>query len=392
MLQGGADSSIATREHDLDNAVHVDCHQLRYLPTGLTSLDQILKGGIRVGSISEFVGCSGVGKTQLALQLCIMAARYSQGAIYVDTEKKLRLPRLREMSANWKRHQEEGATSVVSIDRRSLEKDDGMIDFSYSQQFGGSNVTPDGQGFQGTSGSQSDGNNGANNDVVGFKSPERVLGNLTVHQPGSTEELLEALDALEDEILHRNQLAIQAVSAGRNHNSAGTIFPVRLLIVDSIAAPIRRDFGSDSAPQRSMAIFQCAQTLKRLADQLHLAVVVINQIGSVDANSAANSSIGRSDATGHPVVQAALGTSWHHCVSTRLMLEMLDVPSPRRGTRHNTDENLRSWGTRVAGSQETMRRVSIVKSNVAAFAETEFEVTSVGTVEAKNPLEPSGTI
>ncbi|KAL3944109.1 MAG: hypothetical protein SGBAC_001840 [Bacillariaceae sp.] len=168
--------------------------RLRYLPTGLESLDNILQGGIRVGSVTELVGRAGAGR---------------------------------------------GGSSPSSFT---------------------------------------------------FKSPQQVLANLTVETPLSTEELIQTLDAAEELILHRNQQATAAATTTSTTTGTTTattitattttttpIYPVRLLIVDSIAAPLTRDFGSDSVVQRSAAIFQCAQTLRRLAETLHLAVVVINQ-------------------------------------------------------------------------------------------------------------------
>jgi RecA/RadA recombinase len=72
---------------------------MRYLPTGISSLDRHLRGGVRVGTITELVGKAGVGKTQLAMQLCVMAARYGQGCVYIDTEQKLSLDRMREIAS-----------------------------------------------------------------------------------------------------------------------------------------------------------------------------------------------------------------------------------------------------------------------------------------------------
>ena len=60
-----------------------------------------LRGGFACGNISELVGRAGVGKSQLALQLCIMAARYNhQTSIYIDTEQKLSIARLQEMASH----------------------------------------------------------------------------------------------------------------------------------------------------------------------------------------------------------------------------------------------------------------------------------------------------
>jgi RecA/RadA recombinase len=185
------------------------------------------------------------------------------------------------------------------------------------------------------------------------------------------------LESAEAEIWNRNQ---QPQHDDNSTTSCVSLFPIRLLIVDSIAAPMKRDFGSDSAPQRAAAVFQCAQTLKRLADQLHLAVVVINQVGLADST--------RSDPPGGVSVRAALGTSWHHCVSTRLLMEHeVDL-------HHNHTGGGGGGGGVVVnhhgGHIETIqpaRRLSIVKSNVAAFSTMWFQVTKLGIVEARRQDE-----
>lgn len=42
------------------------------ISTGCTSINSILRGGIPINGITEIYGCSGVGKTQLCLQLVLM--------------------------------------------------------------------------------------------------------------------------------------------------------------------------------------------------------------------------------------------------------------------------------------------------------------------------------
>lgn len=226
-----------------------------YLPTSWKALDQYLRGGFRVGTITEVVGCAGTAKTQLALQMAVTAAAVlRQGSIFVDTEQKVSLSRLQEMTVV--RH---GSGSCCS-----------------------------------------------------------VLENVSVHAPSNLQELQMVLnDTLEEEILIRNDKAL---------NSNNTCFPVRLLVIDSIAAPACREFGSTAATQAA-TVMQIASCCKRLADQFQLVVFIINQVGSVMNN---NTDI---DINKHPqssMTRAALGTAWHHCVSTRIELEHNHVS----GVRH----------------------------------------------------------
>lgn len=291
-------------------------NRIRYLPTGLRSLDRDGEGGIRLGNITEVVGRAGAGKTQFALQLVTMAAMLNQGAIYIDTEKKLTIQRLDE---------------IASCRYRRMS--------SAHQQTGGDRIDPerpypDMNGFK-------------------FKKPGQVLQNMTIKEPNSTRELQQVLDDIEEEILYRNQ------------NSE---FPVRLLIVDSIAAPLKRDFGADSAPQRAAAIFSISKTLKRYADQLHLAVVVINQVGLDDQSS---SSRFHQPST-QVAVKAALGTSWHHCVSTRLLLD------------HEVDPHRESVSMSELDVANQSRSLTVSKSNYLPFFKTCFRIFPSGIEEMLN--------
>jgi RAD51-like protein 1 len=294
---------------------------MRFLPTGLQSLDRNGTGGIRLGSITEVVGRAGAGKTQFALQLVLMAAKYNQGAMYIDTEKKLILERLRDMAAQRWSH------NTRNHDPQGTFHDGGP---------GVTSSTP--------------------NDVsFAFKHPDDVLRNMTVKQPNSTEELLTVLESAEAEILHRNQQ---------------TGFPVRVLIVDSIAAPLKRDFGTNAVPQRAATAFSIAQTLKRYAEQLHLAVIVINQVGLEGQSGSSTGGSGRRH--DQVAVRAALGTSWHHCVSTRILVDH-EIDPHRDG--HKPDSAHKShW-----------RSLNVIKSNWMPSTTVHFEITPVGMIESDRP-------
>ena len=382
-------------------------NSMRNIPSNIPSLDRMLQGGIRLATLTELVGRSGTGKTQLACQLCISAARFNQGAIYIDTEKKLSLPRLREMSelrrAQGRQAQRRNREQCNDSTKGGMTIDDPQIlsnkeqNFSYNQGYGYSSSAPDSQPQLFCP----DNSNDEDDDAIGtFKKAEFVLGNLTVHQPGSSSELLDVLDALEDEILQRNQAAGQKfasasdVSAVGNNDVAGGVrgkYPVRLLIVDSIAAPMRKDFGSDSAPQRASAIFQFAQKSKRLADQLHLAVVVINQAGG-DPDGISDRSASGSVSINAVAVRPALGMSWHHCVSTRLVLETAALTTSEAkvslnhsfvngvDSSYDIKNNMNSQ-TSMQNTHGVKRKIAIVKSNKTEFGEANFKITSLGIIE-----------
>lgn len=76
--------------------------QLRYISTLDDGLDAALGGGIPVGTISEFAGESGAGKTQALLALCLAVQLppphgLGRHALYISTEAALATRRLAQM-------------------------------------------------------------------------------------------------------------------------------------------------------------------------------------------------------------------------------------------------------------------------------------------------------
>ncbi|XP_034722225.1 DNA repair protein XRCC3 isoform X1 [Etheostoma cragini] len=73
------------------------------LSLGCPVLDQLLRGGLPVGRVSELSGESGAGKTQLALQLClsvqypVQQGGLDSGAVYVCTEDPFPARRLQQL-------------------------------------------------------------------------------------------------------------------------------------------------------------------------------------------------------------------------------------------------------------------------------------------------------
>ncbi|XP_031170935.1 DNA repair protein XRCC3 isoform X1 [Sander lucioperca] len=73
------------------------------LSVGCPVLDELLRGGLPVGGVTELCGESGAGKTQLALQLCLSVqypAQYGgldSGAVYICTEDSFPIRRLQQL-------------------------------------------------------------------------------------------------------------------------------------------------------------------------------------------------------------------------------------------------------------------------------------------------------
>ncbi len=74
------------------------------IPTGVRGLDRMLLGGLQLGAVYDFFGASGVGKTQLCLQVSTLAsAPKEQGGLgcvvlYVDPTGSFRPERLKEIA------------------------------------------------------------------------------------------------------------------------------------------------------------------------------------------------------------------------------------------------------------------------------------------------------
>jgi RAD51-like protein 1 len=324
-------------------------------------LDQALLGGVRVGTITELVGRAGVGKTQLGLQLCIAAAHYKRGSIYIDTEQKLSVVRLQEMTRErWFQR----ATTATNT--------------THTNNGGGGEST----------------RTGSRNHVVVMEdcleSVQRVLENVSVHQPQSSSELLEVLSNVDEEI----SLAMQNLAPATNNNdhgrgspTSGTSikYPIQLMILDSIAAPLQREFTSGTAAQRASTLLQMAQILKRIAQEWNIAIVVINQVGSTqidDSNldSEGNSTKidGRNGGKDGVFSTAALGTAWHHCVSTRLLLEHAQDPHRVDSINDQVRQQYEIENEAQGLERGKVRTATIVKSNVVAKHVIEFQVNKMG--------------
>ncbi|KAJ1450016.1 P-loop containing nucleoside triphosphate hydrolase protein [Pelagophyceae sp. CCMP2097] len=132
---------------------------------------------------------------------------------------------------------------------------------------------------------------------------------------------------------------------------------VRLLVLDSVAALARSEFSRSELRDRQAWLVRAASALKRIADDAHVAVVVTNQV-MADFNSSENDA-----------VTPALGGSWHHCVTNRVIFEPAKVG--RVGT------------------------IDVAKSSFLAEATVEYAIDIRGIVHPANALpgprlEPPG--
>jgi len=87
---------------------------------------------------------------------------------------------------------------------------------------------------------------------------------------------------------------------------------INLIIIDSIAALVRADFGPQDIPQRQKLLGQQASALKLLSESFQIPVLVTNQI-----TTRFNDNSGGCDTSS---LVPALGPMWAHAVNTRLTL------------------------------------------------------------------------
>eukprot|EP00002_Diphylleia_rotans_P029726 TRINITY_DN6071_c0_g1_i4.p1 TRINITY_DN6071_c0_g1~~TRINITY_DN6071_c0_g1_i4.p1 ORF type:complete len:373 (+),score=77.00 TRINITY_DN6071_c0_g1_i4:47-1165(+) len=231
-----------------------------YIETVCPRINETMKGGVHIGSVTEVVGPCGLGKTQFCFALgvvttlpVILGGR-DAGVIYIDTEGSF------------------SAERILEITRSNLERMGGL-------------------------------------DVhEAHAICELTLDRFSVHSCPSIQELGQRLDSLEEEIIQQN---------------------AKLIVIDSLASPTRKDFDSKSGIQRQEFLARYASLLKQLAETYKVAVVVTNQVTtrktghSVKFSFEGRSSLEDEDAPDAQslYLTAALGSAWAYFANTRIILE-----------------------------------------------------------------------
>lgn len=242
-----------------------------HLPTGITSLDNLLHGGIVVGGITEVVGAPGIGKTQLCLNCCAQVllfpcitevTRGSEGisanvrsVIYIDTELKFSPDRLADILVHRILEEEKGGYSNPTMNTKFKTRRDELYDIVKST----------------------------------------VLNRVKVIRPISSAEMMAAVQSLESIVIEDR---------------------VALIVIDSIAAIARKE-GVDEA-DKEIVLVRLAAELIALADLCCCAVLITNQIAPVSAHSAVH--LHHQMPVEFGQYQPALGMIWSHILHTRLCM------------------------------------------------------------------------
>ena len=241
--------------------------------TGLLPLDRALGGGgLPPGMVTEVVGAPGAGKSQLLYGLAARAAARGLKVLFVDTEGKFCADRLAEVG----------------------------------RAAGGGAGADAGAGTRGA---------GGGGGAGGAGEREGPLSRVLVLRAESLPVLRACLDSLESEVIDHG---------------------VRLVLVDSVAAPVKRAFGPGEGRERQEALGLVGSRLKWLADVFRLPVAVTNHTagtflreageagGGAEApagvDEAAVAAMGAGPDGAHV---AAFGLRWAHSVNIRIVLETL---------------------------------------------------------------------
>ncbi|RUS19596.1 P-loop containing nucleoside triphosphate hydrolase protein [Endogone sp. FLAS-F59071] len=312
-------------------AVNADHSKSAFFRTELELLDRLLGGGIPCSTVTEIVGPSGCGKTQICLTLTVLAASallrtrnelspsdHTQricGVVYIDTEGAFSSQRLVEIAC-----------------------------IRFPDLFAPTTPTT-----------------------------RQNLQNLTesVHiiPVQNSHELIQRLESLQSFIITHH---------------------VRLIVLDSVASLVRREFAGDTTEERerdrnrvgdrrgamwerSELLVREAATLKFLAESFHIPVVVTNQVttkfgeGEIakrmrvreEGENEVEEGEEKATSDANSFVAAALGNTWAHSVTTRLVVEYAPTPASL-----------------------LQRRVRIAKSPMAPRGRVAYRIEASGVVQA----------
>lgn len=252
-----------------------------FFPSSLHDLDLLLQGGLLLGNVTEIAGPPGVGKTQFCFMLSLLATLPTNigglngQVIYIDTESAFSASRLKQIAQS-----------------------------KYPERF------------------QSE------------KSIQNLLQRIFVHKAASVFALKEIVPNIEQDIIRKK---------------------VKLVVIDSIASLFRKEYGASvlqSVIERNNILLEQAACLKDMAQTYGIVIFLTNQVTSHSVecdpilseyflkegeNEGGHDEISSGTSECNPVkkpklyegmnmdyIIPALGTTWSHCVNTRLVAQFLD--------------------------------------------------------------------
>ncbi|GAA5830906.1 hypothetical protein JCM5353_002646 [Sporobolomyces roseus] len=234
---------------------------------GDAGLDQLFEGGVRVGSLTEIAGQSASGKTHLCLQLAlnvqlpISQGGLSGGALFISSEGTLSTTRLLSLAAHMPLHPSSSLQTNGNSTPMNHDFDQTVWDYL-------DNVHPEKAPDVDTL-----------EAVVSYHAPTAIERINSLAEANTVDPNLASLTTSSGE---NEPIASQFLSDNRTVPPRPPL-PIRLVILDSIAAPLRaaHETGSSGFVNRAKELISIGDKLKRIAHVYNCAVVVINQVQDV---------------------------------------------------------------------------------------------------------------
>lgn len=331
----------------------------RHIVTFCRSIDALLGGGVALSELTEVSGAPGAGKTQLAMQVCVDArlpaafGGVEGEAIYIDSEGSFSPERCLDMAESLVKHVQRSA------ERRARGASDG------------------GGGGGGSSNVNANANanvNGSNSNGIlpSWFNPSTILDGINVIRVHDM--------AAQTCAIHNLANLLQS------RRDSGT--PVKAVVVDSVAFHYRaspNDAAGNSYSAKTKSLTRLAATLSDLAREYDVAILAVNQM-TTRVGSAVDQNIGPTTAGGADEggigggtggdlnipssrLTPALGESWSHSTTTRLLL-----------TQSKGGVGGSVYGSSSTGNdgESDLRRCRLVKCPHKATGVADFQVNGSG--------------
>lgn len=263
----------------LDMHEHIgECHT-----SGCTDIDRLLSGGFFGGQVTEVVGRSGTGKTQLCMTaaLACVSSNMVNTVLYIDTTNAVSASRMKQMFLHRKREQ----TFVGHY-------------LAQHPEMHGRLVSP----FPTVT-----------EEAGQVASSLDALSRVFIRHAFDYLELLDLLKQLAEDLKSSNRRR----SAASNH--------IRMVVIDSIASVIGPILASRDSHQFTA---QIGELIRRISKQYHIAFIVTNYtVVNIDRSSSGSGSVNRDDDA--EAIKGALGASWTRVPDVRLWLHNNDATGNR---------------------------------------------------------------
>ncbi|PVZ99804.1 hypothetical protein BB558_004163 [Smittium angustum] len=265
-----------------------------YLSTGDSRIDKILGGGIRSGILTEIVGESSAGKTQLCFQLCLTAqlplelGGLGGEVVYILTEEKFSLKRMEQL---------------IPLFYRRLGIDYCSESFSSPQKVSKSNTN-----------SKNQSNDCESRDNIDKYAIRDILKKIHIRFYFDKDQLSFGVIHQLPDFVEKNN--------------------VKLIVIDSIAAVMRFHYESISSHinnemelyyERNEMLISIANSLKKTAFKNNCAVVCVNQVSDkiLDLNEKlSNFMIPSTNHNSNLDKTPALGPKWASSVNAQIFLKL----------------------------------------------------------------------